>query len=177
MHFDFSMDLYETRERKKVLESEFLPDFETGNICVVGAAIYIEDRYLPHNSLRVALDEVARLSAETATSERFAVCKSFREIQEVRKRGRIAFLITMEGIEPLGDDLNQLRVFYELGVRSIGLTHARTNAAGHGGAFAASGSSPEGVTSFGRDVVRECERLRGITVLSAIHSHGVDPSF
>ena len=37
----------------------------------------------------------------------------------------------MEGVEPFGTDLNQLRVFYELGVRAIGLTHARTNAAGH----------------------------------------------
>ena len=158
MHFDLPMDLYEKRERKKVLESEFLPDLETGNICVVGAAIYIEDRYFPHNGLRVALDEVARLYAETAASERFTVCKSFREIQEARERGRIAFLITMEGIEPLGDDLNQLRVFYELGVRSIGLTHARTNAAGHGGVFAASGSSTGRVlTAFGREVVLECD--------------------
>src|SRR5437868_2584517 len=172
MHFDLPMDLYEKRERKKVLESEFLPDFETGNICVVGAAIYIEDRYLPHNSLRVALDEVARLSAETAASERFAVCKSFREIQEVRKRGRIAFLITMEGIEPLGDDLNQLRVFYELGVRAIGLTHTRTNAAGHGGIFATSGSSPEGLTPFGRDLIRECERLGTIVDLAHINPAG-----
>ncbi len=174
MHFDLPMDLYEKRERKKVLESEFLPDFETGNICVVGAAIYIEDRYLPHNALRVALDEVARLSAETAASERFAVCKSFREIQEVRKRGRIAFLITMEGIEPLGDDLNQLRVFYELGVRSIGLTHARTNAAGHGGIFAASGSSPEGLTAFGRELVIECDRLGVIVDLAHINPAGFD---
>jgi membrane dipeptidase len=174
MHFDLPMDLYEKRERKKVLESEFLADLETGNICVVGAAIYIEDRYLPHNGLRVALDEVARLYAETAASERFAVCKSFREIQEARERGRIAFLITMEGIEPLGDDLNQLRVFYELGVRSIGLTHARTNAGGHGGIFAASGSSREGLTAFGREVVLECDRLGVIVDLAHINPAGFD---
>ena len=174
MHFDLPMDLYEKRERKKVLESEFLPDFETGNICVVGAAIYIEDRYLPHNGLCVALAEVARLYTETAASERFAICKRFREIQEARERGRIAFLITMEGIEPLGDDLNQLRVFYELGVRSIGLTHARTNAAGHGGIFADSGSSPEGLTAFGRDVVRECEALGIMIDLAHINPAGFD---
>ena len=174
MHFDLPMDLYEKRERKKVLESEFLPDFETGNTCVVGAAIYIEDRYLPHNGLRVALDEIGRLYAETAGSERFAVCKSFREIQEARERGRISFLITMEGIEPLGTDLTQLRVFYELGVRSIGLTHARTNAAGHGGIFADSGSSPEGLTAFGRDVVRECEALGIMIDLAHINPAGFD---
>jgi membrane dipeptidase len=174
MHFDLPMDLYEKRERKNVLESEFLPDLETGNICVVGAAIYIEDRYLPHNGLRVALDQVARLYTETAASERFAVCKSFREIQQAREHGRIAFLITMEGIEPLGDNLNQLRVFYELGVRSIGLTHARTNAAGHGGIFAASGSSREGLTAFGRELVLECDRLGVIVDLAHINPAGFD---
>src|SRR6266436_3515493 len=177
MHFDLPMDLYEKRERKKVLESEFLPDFETGNICVVGAAIYIEDRYLPHNGLRVALDEVGRLYAETAGSERFAVCKSFREIQEARERGRISFLITMEGIEPLGTDLTQLRVFYELGVRSIGLTHARTNAAGHGGIFADSGSPREGLAGFGREVVRECETLGVIIDLAHINPAGFEEIF
>ena len=172
MHFDLPMDLYEKRDRRNVLETEFLPEFEAGNISVVGAAIYIEDRYLPQNGLRVALDQIARLYAETAASERFAICKGYREIQEGRETGRIAFLITMEGVEPLGTDLNQLRVFYELGVRSIGLTHARTNAAGHGGIFAVSGSPREGLTGFGREVVRECETLGVIIDLAHINPAG-----
>ena len=113
MHFDLPMDLYEKRERRDVLETEFLPELEAGNISALGAAIYIEDRYLPQNGLRVALDQIARLYAETAASERFVICKSYRGIQEARETGKIAFLITMEGIEPLGTDLNQLRVFYD----------------------------------------------------------------
>ena len=172
MHFDLPMDLYEKRDRRNVLETEFLPEFEAGNISVVGAAIYIEDRYLPQNGLRVALDQIARLYAETAASKRFAICKGYREIQEGRETGRIAFLITMEGVEPLGTDLNQLRVFYELGVRSIGLTHARTNSAGHGGIFAVSGSPREGLTGFGREVVRECETLGVIIDLAHINPAG-----
>src|SRR5205823_3443749 len=172
MHFDLPMDLYEKRDRRNVLETEFLPEFEAGNISVVGAAIYIEDRYLPQNGLRVALDQIARLYAETAASERFAICKGYREIQEGRETGRIAFLITMESVEPLGTDLNQLRVFYELGVRSIGLTHARTNSAGHGGIFAVSGSPREGLTGFGREVVRECETLGVIIDLAHINPAG-----
>src|SRR5262249_28188497 len=136
MHFDLPMDLYEKRKRRDVLKTEFLPEFKAGNISVLGAAIYIEDRYLPAKGLRVALDQIARLYAEAAASERFAICKSYREIQDARETGKIAFLITMEGIEPLWADLNQLRVFYELGMRSIALTHARSNAAGHGGIFA-----------------------------------------
>jgi len=174
MHFDLPMDLYEKRERRNVLETEFLPEFQAGNISVAGAAIYIEDRYLPQNGLRVALDQIARLYAETAASERFAICKSYREVQAAREMGKIGFVITMEGVEPLGTDLNQLRVFYELGVRSIGLTHARTNAAGHGGVFAVSGSSTEGLTAFGREVVQECETLGVIIDLAHINPAGFE---
>ena len=184
LHFDLPMDLYEKRQRQNVLATEFLPEFEAGNINVVGVAIYIEDRYLsaigrtrrgePETGLRVALDQVARLYAEMERCDRFAICRSHREIQKAREAGKIALLITMEGVEPLGTDLDLLRVFYELGVRSIGLTHARSNAAGHGGAFAASGSSPKGLTSFGRDVVRECERLGVIIDLAHINPVGFD---
>ena len=174
MHFDLPMDLYEKRDRRDVLVTEFLPELEAGNLSVVGTAIYIDDRYLPEAGLRVALDQIARLYAETATSDRAAICKSFREIQAARETGKIAFLITMEGVEPLGTDINQLRVFYELGLRSIGLTHARTNAAGHGGAFAASGSPTEGLTAFGRDVVRECEALGVIIDLAHINPAGFE---
>src|SRR6476661_5871113 len=174
LHFDLLMDLYEKRSRANVLATDFLPELEAGNIGVIGAAIYIEDRYLPEAGLRVGLDQIARLYAETAASERFAICKNYSEIQAARETGKIAFLITMEGIEPLGTDLNQLRVFYELGVRAIGLTHARTNAAGHGGVFAASGSSAEGLTPFGREVVCQCEALGVIIDLAHINPAGFE---
>ena len=32
LHFDLLMDLYEKRDRENVLESDFLPELETGNI-------------------------------------------------------------------------------------------------------------------------------------------------
>ncbi len=172
MHFDLPMDLYEKRERKDVLETEFLSELEAGDMGVVGVAIYIEDRYLPDTGLRVALDQIARLFVETQACQRFAICKSYHDIENARKEGKIALLITMEGAEPLGTDLNLLRIFYELGVRSIGLTHARSNAAGHGGIFASGGSSPEGLTRFGRDLVRECEALGVIIDLAHINPAG-----
>jgi membrane dipeptidase len=177
LHFDLPMDLYEKRDRENVLEREFLPEFDAGNVGVVGVAIYIEDRYLPDTGLRVALDQIARLYAEVEQCRRLAICKSYAEIQAAHETGRTALLVTMEGVEPLGTDLNQLRVFYELGVRSIGLTHARSNAAGHGGAFARSGSSLEGLTGFGRELVRECQRLGIIVDLAHINPIGFDEIF
>ena len=174
LHFDLLMDLYEKRHRAGVLTSHYLPEFEAGDVGVIGAAIYVEDRYLPELGLRVALDQISRLYAEVATTERFAICKTHEEITRARAANKIALLITMEGVEPLGEDLNLLRVFYELGLRVIGLTHARRNAAGSGGIFAASGSPRDGLTAFGRDLVRECEKLGIIVDLAHINPKGFD---
>jgi len=58
LHFDLLMDLYEKRDRKNVLATEFLPEFEAGDIGILGVAIYLEDRYLPEMGTRVALDQI-----------------------------------------------------------------------------------------------------------------------
>jgi len=174
LHFDLLIDLYEKRDRPGVLASHFLPEFEAGGIAVLGVAIYVEDRYLPEMGLRVALDQVARLHAEVERTERFAICKTFAEIEQARAAHKIALVITMEGVEPLGDDLNLLRTFYELGLRSVGLTHARRNAAGSGGIFKPSGSPRDGLTTFGRDLVRECERLGIMIDLAHINPKGFE---
>ena len=174
LHFDMLMDLYEKRDRASVLATDYLPELEAGGIGVLGAAIYIEDRYLPEMALRVALDQIARLYAEVEQCTRLAICKSYQEILRVGKGGKVALLITMEGVEPLGTDLDLLRVFYELGVRVIGLTHARRNAAANGAVFAASGSPRDGLTAFGRDVVRECEALGVIVDLAHINPAGFE---
>src|SRR5437667_3891029 len=174
LHFDMPMDLYEKRHRTNVLATDYLSELDAGDIGILGAAIYIEDRYMPGMGLRVALDQISRVYADAEESRRFAVCKSYREMLDARKAGKIALIITMEGVEPLGTDLDLLRVFYELGVRAIGLTHARRNAAGAGGIFAPTGSSRDGLTAFGRDVIRQCEALGVIVDLAHINPAGFD---
>src|SRR6185295_4075258 len=174
MHFDMLMDLYDKRERTGVLEADYLPELEQGGVSILGAAIYIEDKFLPEQALRVALDQVARLYAELDQTARFAICRTHAEIVAARAAGQVALLITMEGVEPLGTDLNLLRVFYELGLRSVGLTHARRNLAGDGGVFASSGSSRQGLSEFGKTVVRQCESLGIMVDLAHLNPAGVE---
>jgi membrane dipeptidase len=174
LHFDLLMDLYEKRSRTGVLGADFLGELRGGGIGVLGAAIYIEDHYLPEMALRVGVDQIARLYREVERITDFAICRTHDEIARARTRQQIALLITMEGVEPLGSDLDLLRVFYELGVRCIGLTHARRNAAGSGGIFAASGSPRDALTVFGREVVRECEALGIIVDLAHINPAGFE---
>jgi membrane dipeptidase len=174
MHFDMLMDLYEKRGRDDVLTSDYLPALEGGNIGVVAAAIYLEDRYLPEMALRVALDQVARLYAELDRTERFALCRNHSDIIRARAETKIAVLLSMEGVEPLGNDIDLLRIFYELGLRVLGLTHARRNAAGSGGVFSPQGSPGEGLTPFGRQVVQQCEALGIIVDLAHINPAGFE---
>ena len=172
LHFDLPMFLYDNRDRKNVLASDFLPEFEAGDIGTVAAGIYIEDQYLPDKALQVALGQVARIYVEVERCDRLAICRSYAEIKRARAQGKTALLIAMEGVEPLGTDRELLRSFYELGVRAIGLTHARRNAAGAGGLFAPSGSARDGLTAFGRDVVHQCEALGVIIDLAHINPAG-----
>src|SRR5438876_11840150 len=83
-HFDLLIDLYEKRDRPGALVSHFLPEFETVGIGVLGVAIYIEDRYMPEMGLRVALDQVARLYAVVAQTQRFAFRYTFAEFEQAR---------------------------------------------------------------------------------------------
>ena len=174
MHFDLLMDLWEKRRRANVLVDDHLATLRAGHMGVIAAAIYLLDGYLPEMALRVALGQIARLYTEVDTTAAFAICRSYSDIEAARQAGRIALLITMEGVEPLGSDLNLLRSFYELGVRQIGLTHARRNYAGDGGVFAPTGSARHGLTAFGRDVVHECERLGIIVDLAHINPAGFE---
>src|SRR5256886_13726722 len=109
LHFDLLMDLYEKRQRKNVLETEFLPEFEAGNIGVVGVAIYIEDRYLPDAGLRVALGQIARLYAETQAGQQLTICQSYRGIHQARAKGKIVLLLPVVEGEPLRTGLDLMR--------------------------------------------------------------------
>jgi membrane dipeptidase len=177
LHFDLPLGLFLNRDRRRIIATDFLPEFEAGDIGVLGVALYVEDKHLGLEELRVALDQVALLKAELEATPRLAFCRTFAEIEEARRAGRIALLLTMEGAEPLGTDLHLLRIFHELGLRAISLTHARENEAAAGGVFAPTGSPAHGLTSFGRELVRECERLGIMLDLAHINPAGFEEIF
>ncbi len=174
MHFDLPLSLFWNRARQNVVTSDFLDQFEAGDIALLGVATYVEDKHLPAHGLQVALDQIARVYVEVENTPRLMLCKTFADIQRARNEDRIGLMLTMEGAEPLRDDPDLLRVFYELGLRAVSLTHARPNAAAAGGIFAASGSPPTGLTKFGRDVVRGCQELGILIDLAHINAAGFE---
>lgn len=77
------------------------------------------------------------------------------DVYKAKRNGKIAAIIAVESGQAIEDDLAFLRDFYRLGVRSMTLTWNSTNWAD------ASNQAPRhnGLTDFGRDVVREMNRL------------------
>ena len=174
MHFDLPLGLFWNRTRRNIVGTDFLPELEAGDVGLLGVAIYVEDKYLPDQALRVALDQVAILHTEVEATSRLMLCRSFTDIQRAQAEGRIGFILTMEGAEPLDHDPYLLQIFHQLGLRMLSLTHARTNAAASGGIFAAAGSPPDGLTTFGRELVAECDGLGILLDLAHINAAGFE---
>jgi membrane dipeptidase len=83
-----------------------------------------------------------------------------RDVKKAARDGKIACLMGIEGGHVIENDLGALRMFYALGVRYMTLTHSFNiewaDSSGTGETIAA---EHDGLTDFGRDVVREMNRL------------------
>jgi membrane dipeptidase len=83
------------------------------------------------------------------------------DIRRIVKSGKIAALMGIEGGHAIEDSLRALRAFYKLGVRYMTLTHTNTNdwADSEGDINNPNVQHHNGLTDFGRDVVREMNRI------------------
>lgn len=81
------------------------------------------------------------------------------------KRGRIASIMGMEGGNSIGESLAVLRQTYDLGVRYLTLTHNKTLSWADA---ATDAPKHDGLTEFGRQVVREMNRLGMLVDLSHV---------
>ncbi len=166
-HFDLLMDVQIQRERgrTKVIETDYYPRFVEGRVDGVIAAIFIDSAFVPEMALRKALGQIAALYEEARESpDKLMICYSAADLRRAKESGKIGFLLSLEGIEPIGSDLSLLRVFYELGVRNLGLVWSRRNAAGDGSFYEPVREGRKGgLSSFGVQVVEEAARL-GMTI-------------
>ena len=87
------------------------------------------------------------------------------DIRRIHKAGRIASLIGVEGGHQVADSLAVLRQYYELGVRYMTLTHVLNTAWADA---ATDNPVHHGLTPFGREVVREMNRLGMLVDLSHV---------
>jgi membrane dipeptidase len=104
------------------------------------------------------------------------VCRTADEARSCIAAGGIAAVMHMEGAEAIGADLDALHLLHAAGLRSLGPVWSRPTIFGHGVPFRFP-SDPDtgpGLTPAGKDLVRECERLRMVVDLSHLNAAGFD---
>ncbi len=100
------------------------------------------------------IDLVERMVA--ANPDRLALATTASEIAGARNRGRVACLLGAEGGHSIEESFDNLRTLHERGVRYMTLTHVDTLT------WADSATDEPrhaGLTEFGREVVREMNRI------------------
>ena len=162
-HFDLAAEVYERRltGESGVVEQRYLPHFQEAGLNILVSSIYLTNRDLPELGLRKALGQITALKEDLEpVGDRIRVTKSRAELEENLAAGRISVLLSLEGLDPLGNDLSLLRTFYDLGVRGAGLTWSRRNAFATGCCTAGQFKEiPGGLTELGKEAIRRMERL------------------
>ncbi|MGA2135143.1 MAG: dipeptidase [Bryobacteraceae bacterium] len=135
-----------------------VPRMREGHASGVFLSIWTDAlRYTPVEAMRRALDQIDAIDRDLARHPRdMVLATTADQILAARKRGQIAFLMGVEGGHMIDSDLAILRTYYRLGVRYMTLTHTEHTP------WADTASHPaehNGLTDFGKQVVREMNRL------------------
>jgi membrane dipeptidase len=147
-----------------------LPRLREAGVKVQFFAIFIESRYKPYSSVLRALQGIDAFYRELeANAHQMGLVTSQEDLDTLMEQDRLAAILSIEGGEALGGDLGVLRIFHRLGVRSLGLTWNQRNELADGVGEQDAGG---GLTSFGRQVVREMNRLGMIVDLAHIAEKG-----
>ncbi len=127
--------------------------------------------YVPHNNDEAAavqqtieqIDVTKRLIARYPNAMRYA--ETADQVESAMREGRVASLLGMEGGYSIGSNLGVLRQFYAMGARYMTLTH---NSNTPWADAATDTPKHNGLTDFGKDVVREMNRLGMLVDLSHV---------
>ncbi|MEZ4868745.1 MAG: dipeptidase [Caldilineaceae bacterium] len=128
---------------------------------------------------RYALDFVLRAlrklyAVEAESKGAVKIVRTVADLTDALDTGKLAMILHFEGVEAIDTDLNSLYVFYQAGLRSVGITWSRPNAFGHGVPFSFP-SSPDtgpGLTAAGKALVQACNELGVMIDLSHLNEKG-----
>jgi membrane dipeptidase len=148
-----------------------LPRMRKGGLNALFFSIYMAGTVTGPKAVNDAIERIAavhRLAEQMP--DRVALCVTADDVRKAHKQGKIAALMGMEGGHMINNSLAVLRMYAELGVRYLTLTHSVNVDWAD-----SSGDQPKhnGLTDFGRDVVRELNRLGVMVDIS----HVADKTF
>jgi membrane dipeptidase len=138
-----------------------IPRMREGGLGGLFFSIWVPTRMTGPEAVRRALDQIdAVREAVRANPADLMLATTAAQVREAHRLGKIAALMGMEGGHMIDDDLRVLRMYAVLGVRYLTLTHTKNTSWADSSADT---PAHNGLTPFGRDVVRELNR-QGIMV-------------
>ncbi len=163
--FDLGMD--GDGPAAKIKTHTDLRRLKAGGFDAVFFAIYVGKEFVNRSpaegggAARRALDMISVVYDQIRRHPELEMARTAADIRRITARGKIASLMGIEGGHAIENSLHALRMFYQLGVRYMTLTHTNTNdwADSEGDVKNPSVKHHNGLTDFGREVVREMNRL------------------
>jgi membrane dipeptidase len=136
-------------------------------------------RLPPPMSLEYAQREAMQATARLFRLERESngaakIVRTTSELRQCLENGTFAMELHFEGAEAIDPEFDALEVFYQAGLRSLGITWSRPNrfAFGVPFQFPASPDTGPGLTDLGKALVRACNQLRVMIDLSHLNEKG-----
>jgi membrane dipeptidase len=147
-HNDLLLELLLRRGEENPFATHWLPKLRAGGVTLQVCALYTGGG--PVNETRATADELLDAFRRLLDENPDAVFQVRSRQDLAAADGRIGLLLSLEGVEALGDDPLAFTDFWAAGVRMVGLTHNVPNA------FAAGLDAPgQGLTGRGRALVDE----------------------
>ncbi len=175
-HLDLAGEVYNRHQagEKEVIKNRYLNNLKKGGFNIIVSSLFIDDIFLPEMALRTALDEISALMEDVETCDgEVVLIKTKEQLSNVVKENKIGIILSFEGLDPIGNDIRLLRVFYELGVRAGGIVWSRRNYAADGCSFSPVEEGQRGgLTKFGVSVVRKMEEMNMLIDVSHLNDEG-----
>ncbi|MFU8860521.1 MAG: membrane dipeptidase [Cyclonatronaceae bacterium] len=159
------LDLMETTRLDRPMHTD-VNRLRKGQVGAQFWSVYVSPNTPESESVQATLEQidfVYRMAERYP--DHFEVAFSAEDIERIFADDKIASLIGMEGGHSIGNSLGVLRTFYKLGARYMGLTHSRTI---DWADSATDDPKSNGLSEFGREVVREMNRLGMLVDLSHV---------
>ena len=115
---------------------------------------------LPSEAFESAVRRIAEAQAFVSALEgELLLVRKAADIEEAHREGKLGIILDFQNATAIGDDLDRVDCFHNLGVRMIQLTYNLRNLVGDG----CTEAHKSGLTYFGREVVQRLNQ-RGILV-------------
>ena len=143
-----------------------IPRMKEGGLGAIFFSIWIPSKVTGPEAVNRAMTQIDAVREQVRNHPKdLMLATTAAEIREAHKQGKIAALMGVEGGHMINSDLGVLRSYAALGVRYMTLTHSGNDE------WADSSTDKavhNGLTEFGKDVVREMNRLGVLVDISHV---------